>query len=445
MQNAKLPVVAIIGRPNVGKSTLFNRIAGQRRAIVHDQPGVTRDRLRLEVSWNETPFILVDTGGYEPGHEDECVRMVTTQARQALRDSDAVIFLTDAAAGLSPVDAEVADTLRKGGKRVFLAVNKVDHPRHEALSADFASLGFATLHTLSAEHGIGVSELMDEVVSSLPGIEAVEADQEEVPGIAVVGRPNVGKSTLVNHFLGEERVITDHRPGTTRDAIDSLLHRGRKKYLLIDTAGIRRRGKIRQAVEKFSVHRSREAIYRSDICLLLLDAREMLTDQDMKIAGMIKDAGRGCIILVNKWDLAEGLDREAARKSIRDEMPFVNYAPIMFISALEGRGTKKIFLKVEAIYRELHRTVPTPKLNRFLGSAVRTFKPGSSKGRPVTFAYMSQSKVNPPTFTILTNDPARVHFTYRRYLLNRLRKEFNFTGVPLVVRFRQKKSRARKR
>jgi GTP-binding protein len=260
----------------------------------------------------------------------------------------------------------------------------------------------------------------------------------------VVGRPNVGKSTLINHFLGEERLITDDKPGTTRDAVDTTLRLGQREYLLIDTAGIRRRGKVQAPVEKYSVLRAHDAVRRSDLCLLMLDSREMVTDQDARIAGLIKEAGKGCLILVNKWDLVRDLDRKAAGNLIREAMPFIDYAPVLFISALKGKGTGEIFPEVDDIYQELTRTISTNVLNRFLAESTKAHKPSSHKGRPVTFSYMTQVRVNPPTFTILTNHPYRVHFTYRRYLVNRLREEFGFKGVSIVLRFRQKKGKPRK-
>ena len=444
MTKERLPVVAIIGRPNVGKSTLFNRIAGQRRAIVHNHPGVTRDRIQLQVTWNDYPFLLVDTGGYVPGTLDDQVKMVTDQAGEAIKEADAVIFLLDAAAGLTPLDKEVAGILHRGGKRVFLAANKVDNPGREALTGEFNSLGFQPVYSISAEHALGISELVEAVVASIP--EAVTTEESgPVPRVAVVGRPNVGKSTLINYFLGEERLITDDKPGTTRDAVDTTLRLGQREYLLIDTAGIRRRGKVQAPVEKYSVLRAHDAIRRSDLSLLLLDSREMVTDQDARIAGLIKESGKGCLILVNKWDLVRDLDRKAARNLIRETMPFIDYAPVMFISALKGKGAGGIFPQVDEIYRELTRTISTNVLNRFLAEATEAHKPASRKGRPVTFSYITQVRVNPPTFTILANHPSRVHLTYRRYLVNRLREEFGFEGVSIVMRFRQKKGKPRRR
>ncbi len=433
------PVVAIIGRPNVGKSTLFNRIAGTRRAIVHDQPGVTRDRLELEVSWTGRSFVLVDTGGFTEGAGEWDTRLVTDQARKAVAEADAVIFLVDAAAGLSPHDADVAEVLRRSGKPVHLAVNKVDHVTREPLAAEFSRLGFAPVHAVSAEHGLGINDLLDAVTASFP---ASPGEAESAPGpprIAVVGRPNVGKSTLVNRLLGEERMITHHEPGTTRDAVDSLVVCEGRPYILVDTAGIRRRGKVQAPVEKYSVMRAVQAIERSDVCLLLLDGLDMVTEQDAKVASLIQKAGRACLILVNKWDERQGADRHQVEKEIREAMPFMDWAPLLFISGKTGLGVHRLFPAVDEVNQRQSTVIPDHALNTFLYRAVNEYKPASFHGKAVSFGYMTQARPKPPTFVVLVNDPARVHFTYRRYLLNRFREEFGFEGLPVTIRFRSKK------
>lgn len=444
MKSRKIPIVAIIGRPNVGKSTLFNRIAGGRKAIVHDEPGVTRDRTYKKALWGEVEFMLVDTGGFDPDSSTWDVSMVTSQAEKALDEADAVIFLVDASAGLTPLDSDVARILRRRGRKIYLAVNKVDHYTREAQTADFDSLGFQPVYPISAEHGLGIGELLDAVCHNFPGGLAPE-EGEAIPRIAVVGRPNVGKSTLVNYLVGEERSIAHHEPGTTRDAVDTLFILDGKEYELVDTAGIRRRGKIRAPVEKYSVIRAKKTIERSDICLLLIDAMEMVTEQDTKIAGLIQDAERGCVILINKWDLVESMDRGAAVKCVREAMPFMSHAPVVSISAKTGLGVHKIFPLVNRVHEGLNMTIPASELNRFLYEAVKAYKPASYHGRAVSFGYMTQAGINPPTFVVLTNEPARVHFTYRRYLVNRLREKFDFGPVPVIIKFRRKQKKTKSR
>ncbi len=434
----RLPVVAVVGRPNVGKSTLFNRIAGRRRAIVHDQPGVTRDRLYHRVEWGGIPFMLVDTGGFDSETETWDARSVREQVLRALEDAALVVFVVDGRGGLLPQDRDVAVLLRKGGRKVLLAVNKIDHPSREGLGGDFARLGFDPVYQVSAEHGLGVAELLDAVIE---GMEAPADDDESpaVPRIALVGRPNVGKSTLANRLLGEERFITHHEPGTTRDAIDTPFSVGGRDYILVDTAGIRRRGKVREAVEKFSVFRAQDAVSRAGLCLLVIDALELVTDQDTKVAGLIQEAQRACIILVNKWDLIEGGDRGAAERVIREAMPFMEFAPVIFTSGKTGFGLNRLPQLLAEVTDHFAAEIPAPALNDFLWRSVNAYKPASYHGKAVTFGYMTQAKTSPPTFVVLVNDPQRVHFTYKRYLANRLRDELGFSGVPFVLRFRAKK------
>jgi GTP-binding protein len=434
----RLPVVAVVGRPNVGKSTLFNRIAGMRRAIVHDQPGVTRDRLYHQVEWGGIPFMLVDTGGFDSETETWDAKSVREQVLRALEDADRVIFVVDGRGGLIPQDKDVAVLLRKGGRKVLLAVNKIDHPSRETLGGDFARLGFDPIHQVSAEHGLGVAELLDAVVEGMepPG------DEEEGPSltrIALVGRPNVGKSTLANRLLGEERFITHHEPGTTRDAIDTPFSSGGRDYILVDTAGIRRRGKVREAVEKFSVYRAQDAVGRADLCLLVIDALELVTEQDAKVAGLIQQAQRACIILVNKWDLVEGGDRGAAERVIRESLQFMEFAPVIFTSGKTGFGLNHLPELLAEVSDHFSAQIPAPALNDFLWKSVNAYKPASFHGKVVTFGYMTQAKTKPPTFVVLVNDPERVHLTYRRYLANRMRDDLGLVGVPFVLRFRAKK------
>jgi GTP-binding protein len=306
--------------------------------------------------------------------------------------------------------------------------------------ADFAGLGFPEVYPVSAEHGIGVAELLDAIVAALPGAPA-PGEGGEAPRIAVVGRPNVGKSTLINFFLKEERLVTDDRPGTTRDAIDTAFSFGEREYVLIDTAGIRRSGKVADAVERVSVRRAEDSIYRAEVCLIVLDATELVTDQDARVAGLVHEARRGCLFLVNKWDAAGDLTKDEARLRIREKLNFMDYAPVLFVSARTGLGTHKVFPAVEAIFEQFTRSIPTHELNTFLWETVRAYKPGSYHGKTVTFGYMTQDRTRPPTFTILTNDPKRVHLSYRRYLVNRLQEKYGFTGIPVVLRFRARKEK----
>jgi GTP-binding protein len=437
-----LPVVAIIGRPNVGKSTLFNRIIRRRKAIVHDQPGVTRDRIYEQVEWNGFAFRLVDTGGFDPESTTWDGHQVALQAAKALEEAAAVIFVLDAAGGVTPLDRDLADILRRADRPVHLAANKVDHPSRMALTGELASLGFFPIHPVSAEHGVGVDDLLEAVVASLPPA-GTPADRPDVPRIALVGRPNVGKSTLANRLLGEERFITHHLPGTTRDAVDSEFELGGRTYILTDTAGIRRRGKIRELVEKVGVQRATDTILRSDVCLLLVDGNELVTEGDAKVAGLIHESGRACCILVNKWDQVSGVDRAEARKAVQRAMPFMDYAPVLFVSAATGLGLHRLMPAVDELFRTYTTSVPTPELNRFLQETVNRYKPASFHGKPVTFGYMLQTQTRPPVFRILVNDPDRVHLSYRRYLVNRLRDAFGFRGIPLLVHYRRKKRKER--
>jgi GTP-binding protein len=429
----------------VGKSTLFNRLVGRRQAIVDNEPGVTRDRQYGVVEWGGRRFTLVDTGGFDAFAEENMTVRIREQAEEALGEADIILFVVDAMAGLNPLEEELARILReRGEKKVFLLANKVDSPRREEGVYEFYRLGVERVFPVSAEHGIGLDDVLDEVVRSLPAGDVAE-DGPRPLRVAIVGRPNVGKSSLVNAILGEERVIVDGTPGTTRDAIDTDFLRDGEPWQLIDTAGIRRRGKIDRTLEKYSVIRARRAMERADICVLVLDASEMVTDQDANIGGLVTEAARGCVVVVNKWDLVD-LGPKAGdeyRQKIAEGLKHLSWAPLVFTSALTGRGIEKMLDAVETSHGQFLRKISTPALNTFFQKAVQEYKPPTYKGRSLYMGYITQEKEGPPTFVVLVNDPARVHFTYRRYLENRLREEFGLEGTAVVLHFRAKKKSRR--
>lgn len=441
----KQPIIAIIGRPNVGKSALFNRLIGRRVAIVVDIPGVTRDRNYAECVYQGRTFTLVDTGGLDPTASAGMVAQIKTQTQAAIVEADALMVLFDGREGVMPLDEEIVSLLRRVQKPIAYAVNKIDLPKAEPLLSDFYRLGVKPLMPVSAEQGIGVDELMEAVLSTLPPLEgeAVPISEEavEAPRIAVVGRPNVGKSTFINRLLGEERLVTDAMPGTTRDAIDSLVKHEGRPYLFIDTAGIRRRGKIERGIERYSISRALSAIDRCDIAIVILDATEGVVEQDTKIVGRILAARKGLILVVNKWDLRQS-DREARQEILSEfnrRLSFIDFAPIVFISALKGFRPKKIFKLLEEIISAYTLRVPTGELNRAFEKALTTHPPPSHKGKWTRLYYITQAGIRPPTFVIFSNRPEQVKAPYRRYLENFLREQFGFVGTPLALVFRQRR------
>jgi GTP-binding protein len=442
------PVVAIIGRPNVGKSTLFNRLVGRRQAIVDDQPGVTRDRNYGSAEWEGRPFDVVDTGGFDAFSEDRMSGHIRRQADRAVEEAAAVLFVVDIMEGLTAKDEELFRLLRSRYRgRLLVLANKADNMEREAEAAEFYRLGVDHVFPVSAVHGIGIDEVLDEVAAVLPPAAETEGGVQPLR-VAIVGRPNVGKSSLVNAILGDERVVVDNTPGTTRDAVDTPFVRRGKPWLLIDTAGIRRRGKIDRTLERYSVIRAVKSMERADVCVLVLDAEEVMTDQDAHIGGAVADAARACVIVVNKWDLVD-LGPKAGdiyREKVADGLKHLSWAPVVFTSALTGRGIEKLLDAVEMAYGEYSRTVTTPRLNEFLQNALRAYKPPTFKGKSLYVGYITQESARPPAFTVIVNDPGRVHFSYRRYLENRLREEFGFGGSSVVLRFRRKagKKRAQK-
>jgi GTP-binding protein len=432
---ASKPVVAIVGRQNVGKSTLLNRVLKKRMAIVSEIPGTTRDRIMADVTWNDAPFILVDTGGIPPKAESEIDQAVMQQIDEALGTADVIIFLTDVKEGVTPYDSEIAARLHRTGKPVLLVVNKVDNSKLEADVAEFYRLGLGEPIAISAYHNEGMDELMDKIVSLLPEKKVVE---EMAPGvkIAIVGRPGVGKSLLLNALLGEERAIVTSKPGTTRDTIDSLVDFQGQNVLLIDTAGIRRRGQIAPGVEKYSVIRSMEAIDRADVALLVLDATEAATAQDTHIAGYIKDAWKGIVLLVNKWDLVDQRAEKEYTERIREEFNFAPYAPVLFISAKTKWGLEEILPEAIAVFHEREKRVPQDELNDVFLKAINAHVPPHAGKKQLKLFSAAQTGINPPTFTFYVNDPTLLHFSYQRYLENQLRAAFGFTGTPMRLDFK---------
>ena len=431
-------IVALVGRPNVGKSTLFNRLIRQQLAVVHETPGTTRDRLYGTVDWRGTSFTVVDTGGIGLEESGELQQSIIEQAEAAMREADVIVFLTDARSGPIASDVEIAHRLRRSETPVILAVNKADNAKDRLRATDFYELGLGEPLTLSALQGTGTGDLLDRIVDLLPP-GAEEAEDDEQVGVAIVGRPNVGKSSLLNALTGEDRAIVSAIPGTTRDAIDSSIDHHGQPLLLIDTAGIRRRGRVERGIETYSVLRAMRAIERSDVAVLVLDADAGILAQDTHVAGYIQDAVKGCVIAVNKWDLVPRSPDAGARYTaqVRRDLPFLSYAPIVFISAQTGLNVGRLLDHVVAAAEERRKRITTAQVNEFFRSAVSSH-PLSEKGKQLKVLYATQASTNPPTFVLFVNDPAMVHFSYRRYLENQLRRQFGFegTGIKLIFRGR---------
>jgi GTP-binding protein len=438
----KKSIVAIVGRPNVGKSTFFNRIIGKRISIVEDTPGVTRDRIYAEAEWRGVTFALIDTGGIEPLSEDVIFSQMRAQAETAMDTADAIIFMLDGRDGLTVSDRDVADMLMRTRKAVIPVVNKVDTAALPAEFYDFYELGLGEPLPVSAANMLGLGEVLDRIVESLPREEA-DGDEDDAIGIAVIGKPNVGKSSLVNALLGEERVIVSEIAGTTRDSIDTPFERDGDRFVLIDTAGLRRKSKVESDIERYSVIRAVAAIERSDVCLLMLDAREGVTEQDKKIAGIAHEAGKGIVIVVNKWDLIEKETNTMKnfQKKLRGELAFMAYAPDVFISVLKKQRLANVMDLAKYVAENRAMRVSTGRLNSLIADAVAMKQPPSDKGRRLKIYYASQVSVKPPLFLFNVNDEALMHFSYARYLENRIRAAFGFEGSSLKFAYRGKGDR----
>ena len=435
------PVVAIVGRPNVGKSTLFNALAGERISIVQDTPGVTRDRIYAEVSWLDHNFTMIDTGGIEPDSNDIILSQMREQAEIAIATADVIMFIVDVRQGLQDSDSKVADMLRRSGKPVVLVVNKVDSfEKYMADVYEFYNLGIGDPFPVSAASMLGLGDMLDEVVKYFPEYKK-DDEEDDRPKIAIIGKPNVGKSSLINKLAQEDRVIVSDIAGTTRDAIDTDIKYNGKEYVFIDTAGLRRKNKIKEEIERYSIIRAVTAVERADVCIIVIDATEGVTEQDAKIAGIAHDRGKGIIIAVNKWDAIEKDDKTIYRhtEKIRDILSFMPYAEIIFISAKSGQRLNKIFETIDVVIENNSMRVATGVLNEIVTEAVAMQQPPSDKGKRLRIYYMTQVSVKPPTFVIFVNDKQLMHFSYTRYLENRIRDTFGFRGTALRFIIRERK------
>ncbi|MDE6923212.1 MAG: ribosome biogenesis GTPase Der [Oscillospiraceae bacterium] len=434
------PLVAIVGRPNVGKSMLFNKLTGKRLSIVEDTPGVTRDRLYAQAEWRGRTFDLVDTGGIEPGTDDQILSFMREQAEIAIATATAIIFVCDIRTGMTAADQDVAGMLQRSRKPVVLAVNKMDSTGHtDPDMYEFYNLGLGDPYPVSAVHGHGTGDLLDACFEFFPP-EDQEEEEDDVVKVAIIGKPNVGKSSLVNRILGQERVIVSDMAGTTRDAVDSYLEKDGQKYLIIDTAGMRKKSKVDNRVEKFSVLRATMAIERSDVCVIMIDAQEGVTEQDTKVAGLAHEAGKACVIVVNKWDIIEkdGKTMQRMEEDVRRDLSYMTYAPVLFISALTGQRVERLFALIDNVVNQAAMRIPTGVLNQVLNDAQARVQPPTDKGKRLKIYYMTQIGVKPPHFVIFCNAAKLFHFSYQRYLENQIRATFGLTGTPVRITIRQK-------
>lgn len=434
------PIVAVVGRPNVGKSTFFNKIAGKRISIVEDKPGVTRDRIYADVEWLNNKFTLIDTGGIEPDSKDIIISQMRRQAEVAIDTAQVILFMVDAREGITTTDEEIANMLRRAKKPIILIVNKVDSNKLPDNYYDFYTLGIGEPIPISSVNGLNLGDLLDEIVAKFP--EHMDTDYEEdVMKVAVIGKPNVGKSSIINTILGEDRVIVSDIAGTTRDAIDTPFEFNDDKYVFIDTAGIRRKSKVYENVEKYSVLRALTAIERSDVCLIIIDAQEGVTEQDKRIAGYAHEAGRASIIVVNKWDLIEKDNRtyKEHERNVRNDLSFMQYAPILFISAKTKQRLKKVLEYIKYVSNQHAMRISTGALNDLISEAILLNQPPSDKGKRLKIYYGTQVSVKPPKFILFVNDVELAHFSYIRYLENQIRQNYNFEGTPIIVDCKEKK------
>lgn len=437
------PIVAIVGRPNVGKSTLFNSLAGENISIVKDTPGVTRDRIYADITWLDYQFTMIDTGGIEPETGDLLLSQMRDQAEIAIETADVIIFLTDVRQGLVDADYQVADMLRRSHKPVVLAVNKVDNYQKFIMDTyEFYNLGLGTPFPVSANSKIGFGDLLDEVIANCDP-QKLQEEEDERPKVAIIGKPNAGKSSMINKMLGEDRLIVSDIAGTTRDAVDTVIKRGDKEYVFIDTAGLRRKSRVKEDLERYSVIRTVAAVERCDVAILVIDAEEGITEQDAKIAGIAHERGKGMIIAVNKWDLIEKNDKTIYKytSKVREVLSYMSYAELVFVSAKTGQRFSKIFDLLDVVIENHALRIQTGVLNEILAEAVAMKQPPSDKGKRLKLYYMTQVSVKPPTFVVFVNDKKLTHFSYTRYLENQIRNTFGFRGTPIRIIARERKER----
>ena len=433
------PIVAVVGRPNVGKSTLFNKLCGQRLAIVEDTPGITRDRIFANCEWSGHEFLLVDTGGIEPNIDDGLLAHMREQAQIAIDSADCIIMVGEIGAGVTAQDQDIAGMLMRSGKPVILAVNKCDKVGEPPMELyDFYSLGIGDVVPISSVHGHGTGDLLDTVCENLHFDDNDEEEEDRIP-VAVIGRPNVGKSSLINHILGENRLIVANEAGTTRDAIDTMVENQYGKFIFTDTAGLRKRGKVESGVERYSVLRSLAAVERSRVCVIMIDATVGFTEQDSKVAGYAHDQGKACIIAVNKWDAVEkdSYTMDKMRKQLEEDFSFMSYAPILFISAKTGQRLDKLFETIQYVDVQNGTRIPTGALNEMLARSTARVQPPSDKGKRLKIFYITQSSTRPPTFVAFVNQKALFHFSYQRYIENQIRENFGLTGTPMRLLIRE--------
>jgi GTP-binding protein len=437
------PIIAIAGRPNVGKSTLFNRLSRSKSALVDDRPGITRDRIQAPISYNGKPIILLDTGGFEDIGQDPLLKEVRAQVRKAVEDADRVIFVVDGRQGLLPGDEEMALYLRKNQKKVFLAVNKVDSPEHDHLILEFHGLGMGTPFPISSAHGYGIAPFMEAVIEDMPITTHEHEDPDQVR-IAVLGRPNAGKSSLINRILKQDRLVVSDIAGTTRDTVDSVFHHGRKEYVLIDTAGLRRKAKVKEKIDTFSMIKAVKSLDRCHVAVVLIDAWEGVSEQDARICGYALKKGRGLVLAINKWDLLKGEERKRRdlENDIDRQLHFISYAPRVNLSALTGERVIKLFTKIDMVFKEFSTRVTTGPLNRALQETTQRHPPPRIGGRGrLKFLYATQTGTRPPTFAIFVNRPDKVHFSYERLLINQFRSTFQLSHVPIKLDFKERKNK----